>query len=98
MTVIPSCVIFSRLRGAWPAFLGVRSTACQAPRNLLKITHDGITVNTRLLLKKIDVLATLKTWNKDIKFVTTEEMRRKGAALLSLAPKLNGNGVIMDDA
>jgi hypothetical protein len=69
----------------------------QPPRNLLKITHDGNTVNTRLLLKKIEVLATLKTWNKDIKFVTTEEMRTKGAALLALCPKLNGNGVFMDD-
>ena len=83
---------------AWQAVDRTPKKAGQAPRNLLKITHDGITVNTRLLLKKIDVLATLKTWNKDIKFVTTEEMRRKGAALLSLAPKLNGNGVIMDDA
>lgn len=84
---------------AWQAVDRTPKKAGQPPRtrNLLKITYDGITVNTRLLLKKIEVLATLKTWNKDIKFVTTEEMRRKGAALLALCPKLNGNGVIMDE-
>ena len=64
----------------------------QKPRNLCPISYDGKTVNTKLLLKKVDVFAKQRAFGKDIKFITTAAMHEKAAALLALSPKLNGNG------
>ena len=67
----------------------------QKPRNLCPISYDGKTVNTKLLLKKVDVMAKQRAFGRDIKFITTDAMHRKAAALLALSPKLNGNGTFI---
>ena len=63
------------------------------PQDRLCITYDGVKVNTRLLLKKVEVLATETAWGKPITFQTTEIMRKRAAALMAFTPTINGNGV-----
>ena len=66
------------------------------PSDMLCITYDGVRVNTRLLLKKVEVLATETNGfsDKRIMFPTTDIMRKKAAALMAFSPTINGNGVI----
>ena len=65
--------------------------------NLGCVSYDGKTVSTRLLLKKVEVVATESSGfgGAPIKYVITELMTTKAAALLAFAPKINGNGEII---
>ena len=65
------------------------------PKLSFCISHDGVTCNTRLLNRKLDVMTTLRAFGKPITLTVRDETIQKCAALYAMAPPLNGNGCII---
>ena len=65
------------------------------PKLYFCISHDGKSVNTRLLNKKLRVMTTLRAFGKPLQWEVHDETIAKCAALYATAPPLNGNGCIV---